>query len=131
MVRKCEQAVRAQAEERQGTRTDLQDNIPLKLAGGDSRDELAQMAEVGHSTYEHAAAVLDNAPAPMIEATRKKELSINAAYEVTKLPQNIQQEFTRIRQGEKPRKVVSGIKRQRKTHNKNTGNLLSKTLNVT
>ena len=115
MVRKCEQAVKLQAKERQGTRTDLQENIVLKSAQSRSRDELAQMAGVGHSTYEHAAAVLDKAPEPVVQATRNSELSINSAYEVTKLPEEKQQEVSRrITQGEKPREVVSEIKRQRK-----------------
>ena len=68
MVRKCEDAVKAQAKERQGTRTDLQNNIPLKSAGSDARDELAQMAGVSGKTYEHATAVLDNAPEPVVQA---------------------------------------------------------------
>ncbi len=122
MVRKCEQAVKAQARERQRGGQGgilLREKLPEANSGERATDELGTMAGVSRKTYEHATAVLDNAPAPVIEATRNAELSINAAYEVTKLPQNIQQEVsTRIRQGEKPREVVSEIKRQRKTHNK-------------
>ena len=116
MVRKCEQAVKAQAEQRM---LKGKSDPCVNLRKGRATQELGAMAGVSPSTYEHAAAVLDNAPVPVIEATRNAELSINAAYEVTKLPSEQQQEVsTRIRQGEKPREVVSEIKRQRKTHNK-------------
>ena len=112
MVRKCEHAVKTQAKERQ--LSGLVQNtspVPLKSAGRDARDELAQMADVGHSTYEHAAVVLDNAPEEVIQATRKNELSINAAYEVTKLPEDKQQEVSRrISQGGKPKDVVAEMR---------------------
>ena len=112
MVRKCEYAVKAQAKERQ--LSGLVHNsspVPLKSAGRDARDELAQMAGVGHSTYEHATVVLDNAPEEVIQATRQNELSINAAYEVTKLPEEKQQEVSRrISQGEKPKDVVAEMR---------------------
>lgn len=112
MVRKCEHAVKTQAKERQ--LSGLVQNsfpVPLKSAGRDARDELAQMAGVGHSTYEHAAVVLDNAPEEVIQATRQNELSINAAYEVTKLPEEKQQEVSRrISQGEKPKDVVAEMR---------------------
>ena len=136
MVRRFEQAVKARAKERQGTRTDLSDNpmekfpqatpVPLKSAqrnivpksaGSRSRDELAQMAGVGHSTYEQATAVLDNAPASIIEAARANKLSINAAYQVIKLPEGQQQVVAeRISQGEKPRDVVADVRRQKTTY---------------
>lgn len=55
------------------------------------------MAGVGRTTYKQATTILDKAPEPVIEATRKKELSINAAYQVTKLPEEKQAEIsTRI-----------------------------------
>ena len=136
MVRRFEQAVKARAKGRQGTRTYLSDNpmekfpqgtpvplksaqrnIPPKSAGSDSRDELAQMAGVGHSTYEQATAVLDNAPKAVVEAARNNELSINAAYQVTKLPEEQQQLVAeRISQGEKPREVVADVRRQKATY---------------
>ena len=110
MVRKCEGAVKAQAKERQrGGQGGIL--LPEKLPEAnrnDSRDTLGAMAE-------HAAAVLDHAPAPVIEATRKKELSINTAYEVTRLPDDKQSEVAeRIEQGENPRKVVSDVKEKHK-----------------
>ena len=122
MVRKCENAVKAQAKERQlSGLIQNSSSVPLNSARRDARDELAQMAGVGHSTYEHAAAVLDNAPEPVVQATRNSELSINSAYEVTKLTPKQQQEVSvRIAQGEKPREVISDIRHQKR---KNTSNM--------
>ncbi|MBQ7220756.1 MAG: hypothetical protein IJS28_07240 [Synergistaceae bacterium] len=125
LVRKCEDAIKARARERQGTRTDLmpsaeqqlslteEDNIVEKLPqGSKSRDELGAIAGVSGKTYEHATAILDTAPAPVVDATRRKELSINAAYQVTKLPPEQQQEVAeRISQGEQPRKVVAEVRK--------------------
>ena len=54
LVRKCEDAVKAQAKLRQGTRTDIPtsgQNCPeVKRA----TDELGEMAGVSRKTYEHA-----------------------------------------------------------------------------
>ena len=110
MVRKCEGAVKAQAKERQeATRFGGEGKITTTVEK--SRDTLGAMAGVSGSTYEHATAVLDNAPEEIIEATRKDELSINAAYEVTKLPQEKQQEVSRrISHGEKPKDVVAEMR---------------------
>ena len=111
MVRKCEHAVKAQAKERQGTRTDLQtsgQNFPEVTRANDT---LGELAGVSRKTYEHAAAVLDEAPEEIIQATRNSELSINAAYEVTKLPEEKQQEVSRrISHGEKPKDVVAEMR---------------------
>ena len=114
IVRKCEDAVKAEAKKRQGTRTDLT-NIPLKSAGSDARDVLSEMAGVGHSTYEHAATILDKAPEAVIDAVRKDELSINAGYEVTKLPEAEQEEITeRIKRGEPAKSAVKSVVSDRK-----------------
>lgn len=129
MVRKCEQAVKNQARERQlsglvqNTST-VREILPTRER---ATDELGSMAGVSRKTYEHAIAVLDNAPASVVEATRNAELSINAAYEVTKLPKDKQQEVSaRIAQGEKPRKVISDIKhhKQKATSNMEFWNAL-------
>lgn len=110
MVRKYENAVKAQAEKRM--LTGKADPSP-KLGKGRATDELGTLAGVSHNTYEHAIAVLDNAPKPVIDATRKKELSINAAYEVTKMDSDKQQEISeRISSGEKPSKVISEVKKK-------------------
>ena len=70
MVRKCEDAVKAQAKERQGTSTDLQtsgQNFPeVKRA----TDTLGELAGVSRKTYEHAAAILDEAPEADVKADK-------------------------------------------------------------
>ena len=119
ITHKCEDAVKAKARERQGTRTDIND-IPLNSA--ESRDELANMAGVGHSTYEHAVTVLEEAPAPVVEAARNNELSINSAYQVAKMEPEQQEEIAqRIEQGEAPREVFSEVKNRPHVAN-NSGN---------
>ena len=107
MVRKCEEAVKAQA----GKRMLAGKADPcLKLGKGRATEELGKLAGVSHNTYEHATAVLDKAPEPVIEATRKKELSINAAYQVTKMPEEQQAEISkRIEQGEPAKAVISDV----------------------
>jgi hypothetical protein len=113
LVRKCEDAVKAQAKTRQGTRIDLETNIVERFPpSSKARDEFGAVAGVSGKTYEHATAVLDKAPKPVIEATRRKELSINAAYGVTKLPEEQQAEIVSlIEQGEAPKTVVSSLKK--------------------
>ena len=103
MVRKCEDAVKAQAEQRMlAGKTDPMEKFPQ----GTTRDTLGAMAGVSGKTYEHATTVLDKAPEPVIEATRWKELSINAAYGVTKLPEEQQAEIaSRIEQGESAKEL--------------------------
>ena len=129
LVRKCEEAVKAQAKARQGTRTDILTcgkNCPqvekdILTCGKNcpqvekekqrATSELGAMAGVSRKTYEHATAVLDQAPEPVIEATRRKELSINAAYGVTKLPESQQAEIAeRIVRGEKAKSVIAEIR---------------------
>ena len=121
MVRKCEDAVKAQAKLRQLSGLTNQGSIVsvnLRTRGRAS-NELGEMAGVSASTYEHATTVLDKAPAPVIEATRKKELSINAAYEVTKLPEEKQAEISkRIEQGESAKVVVSEVQSRVKSEPK-------------
>ena len=109
MVRKCEGAVKAQAKERQRGGQGgilLREILPEANFGERATDALGAMAGVSRKTYEHATVILDTAPEEVIQATRKDELSINAAYEVTKLPEEKQQEVSRrISQGEKPKDV--------------------------
>ena len=114
-MRKCEEAVKAQAKARQGTRTDILTcgkNYPqVEKEKQRATSELGAMAGVSRKTYEHATAVLDQAPEPVIEATRRKELSINAAYGVTKLPESQQAEIAeRIVRGEKAKSVIAEIR---------------------
>ena len=139
MVNKYEDAVKARARERMlvGTNQYSSDFSPVanfpqgsddtvnepEQTGMKSRDELGAMAGVSGKTYEHATAVLDKAPEPVVEAARNNELSINAAYEVTKMPEEKQTEVAeRIEKGEKPKDVVSDVRAKAsvpdKTYNK-------------
>lgn len=118
MVRKYEQTVKAQAKERQATSTgganpQLREKLPEAVIGKRATDELGELAGVSRKTYEHAAAVLDNAPEPIIQAARDKELSINAAYEVTKMAEEQQTEVAQlIEHGQKPKAAIAQVKRQ-------------------
>lgn len=124
VVRKYEHTVRAQAKQRQGTRTDLaikNGNVPTFSAGSDTRDILADMAGVGHSTYGYVITILENAAKPVIQAVRNNELSIHAGYMTTKLPPEQQSEISqRIENGEIPAKVVSEVRKRKAANQENT-----------
>lgn len=80
IVHKCEDAVKAKAKERQGTRTDLatsEKNFPevKEIKMGRASDELGKMAGTSGKTYEHAVAVLEKAPEPVVQATRQNDLT--------------------------------------------------------
>ncbi len=66
IVRKCEDAVKADAKKRQGTRTDLltyaENYAQVEPEKKRATIELGVMAGVSASTYEHAVAILDKAP---------------------------------------------------------------------
>ena len=51
------------------------------------------MACTSGKTYEHAIAVLEKAPEPVVQATRQNDISINSAYQVTKLEPEEQKEI--------------------------------------
>ena len=105
IVRKYESAVKAKAAQRMLAGKPIPTS---NLAQGRSRDILANMAGVGHSTYERATTIIDNAPYEVKEAVRSQAISINAGYEATKLPPETQAEIShRIKEGENPRKVVA------------------------
>lgn len=113
ITHKCESAVRTKTEQvrlanlRQNAEVE---NLPPR---GKARDELGEMAGVSGKTYEHAVTVLETAPEPIIDATRHNDLSINAAYEVTRMEPEQQQEIAdRIERGEKPKDVVSDVKKR-------------------
>lgn len=112
ITHKCEDAVKAKAKERQGTRTDIEDFVE-KFPESRARDELGEMAGVSGKTYEHAVTVLENAPTPVVEAARKNDLSINAAYQVTRMEPEEQAEIAqRIEQGETPKEVVADVQKR-------------------
>lgn len=121
MVRKCEDTVRAKAKERQESTQFGGGNIST-TAEGKARDELGAMAGVSGKTYEHAVTVLETAPAPIVEATMQDALSIHAAYQVTKMEPEQQEEIAqRIEQGEAPKEVVSEVRNRPHVAN-NSGN---------
>lgn len=106
-------AVKAQAQQRMlAGRGDPKEKLPEgQTARRQSRDELGAMAGVSGKTYEHAAQVLDEAPAPIANAMLKGELSISAAHKLTKMPAELQTKIAeRIEGGESPKKVVSEVK---------------------
>lgn len=121
LVRKCETVVKAQAKERQGARNDLKEHsgqmTGMLKEGKESRDELGAMAEVSGKTYGRAVKVIDNAPEAVIDAVRKKHLSINSAYGVTKMSHEQQDEIAkRIMKGEKPKTVIADVKQREKAN---------------
>lgn len=126
ITHKCEDAVKAKAKERQseyyGNQYDgLMEKFP-EVQTSTARDELGAMAGVSGKTYEHAVTVLETAPAPIIEATRQEALSINAAYQVTKMEPEQQEEIAqRIEQGETPKEVVFEVRNRPHVAN-NSGN---------
>lgn len=121
MVRKCEDAVKAKAKERQES-TQFGGAGNISLTAGQARDELGAMAGVSGKTYEHAVTVLETAPAPIVEAAMQDALSIHAAYQVTKMEPEQQEEIAqRIEQGEAPKEVVSEVRNRPHVAN-NSGN---------
>lgn len=72
---------------------------------------MGQMAGISGKTYERAVAIADHAPKPVADAARRKELSIDAAYSVTKMTPKEQQEIAeRIERGETPKDVVKEVR---------------------
>ncbi len=60
----------AEAKERQGTRTDLRENIPAKLPERETRDAVAKIAGVGATTIRAAKYVLEHADAETLAELR-------------------------------------------------------------
>lgn len=114
VTHKCEDAVKAKAKERQATSTgganpQLMENFP-EAENNTSRDELGAMAGVSGKTYEHGVAVLEKAPAPIVDAVRNNDISIHAGYQVTRMNPEEQDEIAeRIEQGESPKDVVQEV----------------------
>lgn len=73
-----------QARERQGTRTDLQNNIEPNLVQSkpDNRvnTKLAEVANVGKETYRMGKKILDSDNEEVKEKVQSGEMSINAGY---------------------------------------------------
>ena len=94
ITHKCEDAVRAKAAERQ-EQTRFGGGGKISTTSEKARDELGAMAGVSGKTYEHAVTVMQEAPEPVVNAARQNALSINAAYQVTRMEPEQQQEISR------------------------------------
>lgn len=113
MVHAVEDAVREEAKKNmrlaKGQGVKGVENLPQVK----SRDTLGSMAGVSGKTYEHGATVLDKAPEPVANAYLQGELSTNAAYHVTKMEPEQQEEIAaRIDQGEAPRAVIDEVQKR-------------------
>lgn len=63
-----------------------------------TREELAKVAGVSHDTIAKVERIEEEAPQPIVEASRRGEISVNSAYQVTKLEPEEQHEIVeRIR----------------------------------
>lgn len=119
IVRKCKDAVKAKAAERLSPGTNQhtersQENFP-ETSKGQARDELGAMAGVSGKTFEHGEVVLNEAPEAVVEAVKQGDMSIDAAYQVTKMDAEQQKDVAdSIKSGVKPKDAVKGAKRKAK-----------------
>lgn len=116
------ESVRAKAQERQKGGQGgvlLREKFPeASISSIQSRDTLGSLAGVSGKTYEHGVKVLEEAPKPVVEAALKGDVSINAAYEVTKMePERRQEVAERIESGEKPMEAIREVKKPHVAHN--------------
>lgn len=61
----------------------------------DTKKELAKIANVSHDTIAKIEKIENEAPEAVVNASRKGDISINAAYEVTKLPKEEQKQLAK------------------------------------
>ena len=88
----------------------------------DTQKEIAKAAGVSHDTIAKVEKIEEAAPAPVVQASRKGDISVNAAYQVTKMMQEEQEEIaSRIQSGENAKSVVLEIQRRPHVAN-NSGN---------
>ena len=66
---------------------------PSKSIENETREKLSKAAGVSHDTIAKVERIEEDAPAPVVQASRKGEISVNAAYQVTKLEPEQQQEI--------------------------------------
>jgi hypothetical protein len=98
--------------------------VPQKSAKPmvDTRAELAKAAGVSHDIISKVETIERDAPKPIIEASRRGDISVNMAHSVTKMPEPDRAEITeRIEYGEKPREVIAEVKSRPHVAN-NSGN---------
>lgn len=92
-------------------------SIPIE-----TRDEIAKAAGVSHDTIAKVEKIEEAAPAPVVQASRKGDISVNAAYQVTKMMQEEQEEIAkRIQSGENAKSVVLEVQKRPHVAN-NSGN---------
>ena len=88
----------------------------------DTREEVAKAAGVSHDTIAKVEKIEEAAPAPVVQASRKGDISVNAAYQVTKMMQEEQEEIaSRIQSGENAKSVVLEVQKRPHVAN-NSGN---------
>ena len=91
------------------TNTGLQKSVKAV----NTQSELAKLAGVSHDTIAKVEKIEKSAPEPVIEASRKGEISVNAAYQVAKLePKQREEVAQRIEQGEKTKDVVQEVQKR-------------------
>lgn len=109
------------AKENQGERTDIL-QISAKSSPIDTRQEIAKVAGVSHDTIAKVEVIENKAPEPVVQASRKGEISVNSAYQVTKLEPEKQEEIAqRMEQGEPPKAVIEEVRKRPHVAN-NSGN---------
>ena len=88
----------------------------------DTREEIAKAAGVSHDTIAKVEKIEEAAPATIVQASRKGDISVNAAYQVTKMMQEEQEEIaSRIQSGENAKSVVLEVQKRPHVAN-NSGN---------
>lgn len=88
----------------------------------DTREEIAKAAGVSHDTIAKVEKIEEAAPAPVVQASRKGDISVNAAYQVTKMMQEEQDEIaSRIQSGENAKTVLLEVQKRPHVAN-NSGN---------
>lgn len=88
----------------------------------DTQKEIAKAAGVSHDTIAKVEKIEESAPTPVVQASRKGDISVNAAYQVTKMMQEEQEEIAnRIQSGENAKSVVLEVQKRPHVAN-NSGN---------
>lgn len=80
----------------------------------DTQKEIAKIAGVSHDTVAKVEHIEKEAPEPIKRAARAGDISVNAAYRLTKSEPEVQQDVAnRIDKGENPKEVVKEVIRNR------------------
>lgn len=102
--------------------TDFVSQNSVKQKPIDTQKEIAKAAGVSHDTIAKVEKIEESAPAPVVQASRKGDISVNAAYQVTKMMQEEQEEIaSRIQSGENAKSVVLEVQKRPHVAN-NSGN---------